>query len=98
MDNTVKASNVADQLKIVRMNRNTTDHRFFNVIAMAVKAKLEEQIPGLELHFGGKTISGSQVSAQLTGQIIDEEGDIGDKIRQVMDGLKNPAMLMSLLK
>jgi len=98
MANTVKASNLADQFKIVRMNRNTSDHRFFNAIALAVKAKLEQQVPGLELHFGGKAVSGTQVSAQLTGQMIDEDGNIDEKVRQAMDGLKNPSMLMSLLR
>lgn len=98
MGNTVKASNIADQMKIVRLNRDTSDHRFFNLIAAAVKAKLEQQVPGLELHFGGKTINGTQVSAQLTGQMIDEDGSVDDKVRQVMDGLKNPSTLMSLLE
>ena len=98
MGNIVKASDGPNQVKIVRQNRDVSDHRFFNAIAMAVKTKLEQQVPGLEVQFGGKTVSGSEVVAQLTGQMVDEDGSVDEKVRQTMDSLKNPSILLSNLE
>jgi hypothetical protein len=95
MGNIVKAS---EQVKMVRSNTSVAHHRFFNTMMLAIKQKIEEQNPELKLQFGGKEVSGSNISASLRGQMIDTDGDADDKVRQTMDTLKNPSSLLSLLE
>jgi len=97
MVNTVKASKIPEQTKVVKSNVSVSHHRFFNAVMMAVKRKIEDQT-GLELRYGGKEVSGSNISASLRGEMIDVEGDLDDKVRQTMDTLKNPSLLMSSLE
>ena len=94
----MKASKVTDQIKVVKSYRSVSHHKLFNALMMAIKRELEEQAPGLELQFNGKAVSGATISAKLTGQVVDENDDVADKIRRTMDSLKNPSTLMSALK
>lgn len=94
----MRVSKISDQIKVVKSHTSVTHHQFFNMVMMAIKKKLEEQVPGLELQYNGKAVSGTRISAKLTGQAIDENGDTADKVRQTMDSLRNPATLLSALK
>ena len=89
---------VSEQTKVVRLNVAVSNHRFFNIVMEAVKQKIEDQVPGLDLRFGGKAISGSNISASLKGEMVDVDGDADEKVRQTMDALKNPSSLMSLFE
>ena len=94
----MKVSKTPDQVKFVKSNVSVSNHRFFNNIMMAVKQQIVEQTPGLGLQYGGKVVSGTNVSASLTGEMIDVDGDTDEKVRQTMDTLKNPSSLISLLE
>lgn len=93
---------VSNQFKYVKTRFTLSHHTFLNQLAAGLKRKLEETIPGLQLQFGGKKINGSNIDATVKGSVVlpnpEAVDETSNKVRREMDGLKNPADLVSLLK
>jgi len=98
----VSTAKVSDQVKQIRSSNSVSNHRFFNMIAAGVQKHLEQQVPGLKLVQAAGSVTKNGGTTVLTGQIIvqdaDEKKSTEDKVRQVMDDLKNPADLLSSVK
>lgn len=67
-----------------------------------LQQEIAETIPSLTVIPMGKEASRGKISVKLVGQITLEDAEdmnqVDDKVRQLMDSLKNPANLLSLLK
>lgn len=92
----VKAS---DQIKGIRKGFETSNHAFLSQIAAAVSEKIKVDT-GLEVVLTGKEVSGDMIKAALIGQLSDVEktGDIEERVKQTMQGLRNPSALVDLLR
>lgn len=99
MASTGKASK---QVKHIRKNVAVSNHRFFNMIAEGVQKHLEDTIPGLKLVQSASSLTKDGGAKVLTGQITvkdeEEKESVDAKVRQTMDGLKNPSDLLSTIK
>ena len=93
---------VCNQFKYVKTRFTLSHHAFLNQLAAGLKHKLEKAIPGLQLQFGNKQITGSNIDTTVKGTVVLPNAEAMDetiiKVRREMDGLKNPADLVSLLK
>jgi hypothetical protein len=99
MASTEKASK---QIKNIGKNMVVSNHRFFNMIAEGVQKHFEETIPGLKLVQSASSLTKVGGTTVLTGQITvkdeEEKESVDVKVRQTMDGLKNPSDLLSTIK
>lgn len=89
---------VSDQLKVVKRGFENSNHTFFNMVAEAIRKKLLADA-GIELALTGKTATNNTIEAALVGQSSDPEknGEIEERVRQAMQNLKNPTVLVDLL-
>jgi len=79
-----------------------SNHRFVNSIANGISNLIGQKVPGVKLQYVDKVVSGNSISTILSGQIVvnsqDEYDEISNEIRTVMQGLKNPSNLISIIK
>ena len=92
----------SDQVKQIKSKMSASNHRFFNMIVSGVQSHLEESVPGLKLKQSASNLTKTGGTTVLTGQMPvanEEEKESTDtKVRQTMDGLKNPTDLLSTIK
>lgn len=90
---------VSNQLKQIRSGFEISQHAFLNKVAEAIAEKIKKDT-GLELTPVGKEDSGGKISMTLVGQSVDPEqnGDIEERVRRTMQGLRNPTNLVDLLR
>lgn len=88
-----------DQMKGIRKGFETSNHTFLSQIAAAVADKIKADT-GLDVMLTGKEVSGDTIKAALIGQSSDAEknGDIEERVKQTMQGLRNPSALADLLR
>lgn len=91
-----------DQLNSLNSGFNVSNHRFLNMIANSIAELIAKNVPGLKLQYTGKSVSGNSISAVLIGEVqLVNENDVdraSDKVRTVMQGLKNPTNLIEAIK
>lgn len=72
------------------------------MLATGIKKRFKERLPDLKLRVGGKTVNGSVITLQITGNIVAEDANdhqrIDDTVRQTIDALRNPSDLLSTLE
>jgi len=92
---------VSEQLKPIRLGANIATHSFLSRIASALQKKLAEEA-GIEVVFIGKSTSKNEISATLTGQVIDLDeqkiDDVKKRVEAIMTNLKNPTNFVELLE
>lgn len=93
---------VSDQLPSVRNHFEVSNHVFVNQLLSGLQDKVGNTVPGLKILPSGKNMSQGQVSVVIGGEIVLENSEdretAEEKVKQLMDSLKNPANLLSLLK
>ena len=92
---------VSKNVEMISDNFDVTNHRFMNMIANGVSQLIAQNIPGLQLRHSGKSINGNIMSSVLLGEMIvseDELKSVDDKVRNIIQGLKNPANLISVMQ
>ena len=93
---------VSEQLVSINNNFDVSNHTFVNQLMSGLQQEITETVPNLTIVPIGKEASRGKISVKLVGQITLEDAEsmdsVDDKIRQLMDSLKNPADLLSLLK
>lgn len=94
---------VSDQLKQVKNGFEVSNHVFVNKLMVGLQKEVSQTIPDLKLQPINKQGGKGLFSVTLTGQIAldpvsDDPKRTQDKIRQLMDSLKNKSNLLSLLK
>lgn len=74
----------------------------FKGIAEAINAELAEQFPDLQLSLTGKRETSNGIIAVILGDYptptIDDYKDIQERVDNLMQSLKNPANLVTLLR
>jgi len=92
---------VSDQAKMVGNHFEISNHTFLNQLTTGLQERVDVAVPGLKVIPIGKKASVGNISLSLTGQITlgDETkvAEADEKVRQLMDSLKNPSNLLSLL-
>ena len=94
-------SGIKPQLQLANSGFAVSNHRFMNKIASGISTLVEANIPGLRLEYIGKSVTGNSISANLMGEVLVDDiklADVSDKIRGVMQELKNPSNLLSIIK
>ena len=98
MANTEKASN---QTKLLADKFEISNHTFLNQLTSGLQERVAMAVPDLEILPMGKQDSRGDISLTIMGQItLEDEAELEDaenKVRQLMDSLKNPTNLLSLL-
>ncbi len=92
----------SDSIKPTQNGFDVSNHKFMNQLATGLQSRVEETVPDLTMVPTGKTASKGIVSFTLVGQVTlsdaDAKDSVNDKVRQLMDTLKNPSNLLSLLQ
>jgi hypothetical protein len=91
-----------EQVKTVIRGADNSSHSFFTMLATALQKKIQADT-GMEVSFVGKVTSGhGEMKAVLTGEFHDPDQkkveEAGRKIQKMMDEIKNPSALVSLIK
>ena len=98
MASTGKASS---QVKQIGNNFEISNHTFVNQITSGLQERVAQTVPDLKVIPTGKKASKGNISLTLIGQITLEDAEsvesADEKVRQLMDSLKNPSNLLSLL-
>lgn len=98
MANTEKASK---QVESIGDKFEISNHSFVNQLIAGLQGRVSQTAPGLKVIPVGKTSSQGKIELTLMGQVTLEDTDsvesATEKTRQLMDSLKNPANLLSLL-
>ena len=98
MANTEKVSN---QTKLLADKFEISNHTFLNQLTSGLQERVAMAVPDLEILPMGKQDSRGDISLTIMGQItLEDEAELEDaenKVRQLMDSLKNPTNLLSLL-
>jgi hypothetical protein len=98
----VKVSKISDQFKPVRSGFDLSTHSFFQLVADAVADKIMAGV-NVKLQLQGKVSSKEKITAVLLGQAVpdgdkSQTTDLDDKVRQIIQDLKNPTNLLAALK
>lgn len=92
---------LSDQQKIVRSHFELSQHTFFKVLAEAIQRKLGESTT-VPTQLIGKVTAGHKMSAAIIGHKtstdLKEHEETKERIRRLMDDLKNPSNLVGLLR
>lgn len=98
MASTAKAS---EQTKVIENQFDVSNHTFLNQLSTGMQQRVGEVVPGLQISPIGKKASKGDISFSLVGQVtLEDETKVEDaegKVRQLMDSLKNPSNLLTLL-
>lgn len=90
------------QVEQISEKFDVSNHIFLNMVSNGIQQKTEQLVPDLLLVPINKKMSKGEISMTLVGQVVlDDANDINNvdnKIRQMMDSLKNPSNLLSLLR
>lgn len=93
---------VSEQLVPISNGFDVSNHTFVNQIMNGLQQEITETVPDLTIIPMDKKASKGKISVTLKGQIILEDvadiNSVDDKVRQLMNSLKNPSNLLSLLK
>lgn len=90
----VKAS---DQLKSLKRSFAGGPHTFMKLLAKGLQEELREVAPGIQTKLGNKSTTDTTISMKVTG-IAPAGDDTSERVRQLMDRLKNPVELLKLIK
>ncbi len=90
---------VSDQLNGLKKKFEVSNHKFLTAICDAIAEKLKNNAQ-IEMAQAGKKAHGKTIETTLIGQSadLDVNKDIEKRVKQTMDGLKNPVALTELLK
>ena len=99
MANTEKASK---QVKTTIGNGfEVSNHTFLNQLIGGLQQRVSQTAPGLTISPVDKKSSKGMIELTLIGQVVLEDAesveDAAEKTRQLLDSLKNPSNLLSLL-
>lgn len=94
---------IQEQIKSIDNNFEVSNHTFINQLMSGLQARITETVPDLKLRPTGKKASKGQITLTMVGQVTIDPiaGDIDsvdDKIRQLMDSLKNPTNLIEMIR
>jgi hypothetical protein len=99
MVSTVK---VSSQTKAIGGQFEISNHTLLNQLTTGLQERVSEIVPELNIVPLGKKSSKGNISLTLMGQVVLEDEtkveDTGEKVRQLLDSLKNPSNLLSLLE
>lgn len=92
---------VSDQVKSIGNNFEISNHTFVNQLIAGLQERVDQTAPGLKVIPTNKKMNQGEISLTLMGQVtLDDASQVEDtetKVRQMMDSLKNPSNLLSLL-
>jgi len=88
---------VSDQISMIKKQSEVRKHSFLNQIANAIISKINADVH-IPLKMVGKTVSNGTISVTIVGQLANPDPDVSDKIRVVLDELRNPASISALVK
>ncbi len=98
----MSTANLSDQMKHVNSGLDLSVHSFFNAVAATIQKKIEKDA-GIKLSLQNKAVTGKgKISAVLIGQTIDADPKeierTEERVRKIMQDLKNPVNLLDMLK
>jgi hypothetical protein len=92
---------VSNDIKAIGNNFEVSNHTFLGQISSGIQGRVGETVSGLKVVPTGKKAARGDISVTLVGQVTLEKSDdvetANEKVRQLMDSLKNPSNLISLL-
>jgi hypothetical protein len=89
------------EMKQISESFSVSNHKFINSLSDGIIEIISKDVKGLKLRMVDKNESGKTISTSLIGQIVIDENnkdDIGQRIENIMQRLRNPSNLLSLLK
>ena len=94
--------NPYNQVKAVSNNFEISNHAFVNQLVAGLQKKIGIAVPGLTVGSSAKEATKGKISMIVTGQIIVDDSeslsDVDERVRQVMNSIKNPADLISMIR
>lgn len=66
---------VSDQIKPIRSEMQVIHHRLFNDAVNEIIQSIEADVPGLRLHYSGKTLTNTGITASISGEVEDPDGE-----------------------
>lgn len=95
------SAKVEDQFKYVKASFGITPHTFLSQIATGIQGRISAEVPNISTRLTGKAVAGSNIQLMITGITItasaEEHDATAQKIRVVMDELKNVNTLLGML-
>lgn len=93
---------VSDQTKQVENAFAVSNHTFVNQLAAGLQQKIAEKFPDMIVKSGGKSQDGRNIKLVVSGMKVTKDADelerVNTEVRQMIDDLKNPSDLLSLLE
>ena len=93
---------VSEQLVPIDSGFDVSNHTFVNQIMNGLQQEITETVPDLIITPMGKEASKGKISVMLKGQITlanaEDMDNVNEKVHQLMNSLKNPSNLLSLLR
>lgn len=93
---------VQDQIKSVENGFDVSNHTFLNQLTDGLQKRIGEIVPDLSIIPTGKKAGKGNISLTLMGQVtlenMEDKDHMDEKVRQLMNSLKNPAYLLALVK
>jgi hypothetical protein len=87
-----------DEIKALKGQLDLTCHSVFNGVAQAVQ-KIILRETGMEVVLQGKYITpDGGIKATLSGEKLDEEGNLGQKVEAAMTRMRNPSVITDNMK
>lgn len=92
---------VSDQIKRIKDAFDNTNHSFMASLVSGLQTKINQTTPGLDTVASGKVASVGKIDLNLVGsKLAEDTADLertGNKLRQLMDSLRNESAINSLL-
>lgn len=79
---------VSEQFKQVRSELQVAHHRIFNDMVMRMMRAIETDVPGLRLQLGGKNSGNNVISAIVSGEVEDQDGEKRKQIDAAIEKVK----------
>jgi len=96
------SSKVPEQFKLLQQQTDVGWHRLMNILAAGLMRETADKTGGMVLSLVGKRSQGGKITATLIGtkkfETAEEYSEASEQVREMIDNLKNPANLQTLLK
>lgn len=94
----VNTENPYNQVERIKNNFEVSNHTLLNSVISGLRGEIKQIHPDLVLQLANKKSVRGEVSLILKGQVtLDDSEDVKDKVKQLINSLKNPSNLISLL-
>jgi len=80
---------VSEQFKQIRSELQVANHRIFNDMVARMMRAIETDVPGLRLRLSGKNSDNNTISAIVSGEVEDPEGEKRKQIDAAIEKFKN---------